>query len=342
MNVVNEHLDQELEVHANGGALEFEEAEIKSVPINRGVDKSFAVFVTFAPPIAFGIALWMHFKGIHTIGWFDIGLMLFMFFSCLSGVELGFHRLFAHRSYKAHKAVAATLAALGSMAFQGPVIWWASVHRKHHRHSDLPGDPHSMYLFGDGFWSMFRGFVHAQFGWIWTETSIRFPDWSRYVLDLYRIKSVFKIHLNYIFWMVAGFAIPAILGSLYYGLSSQQWLWGFLMGALWGGVIRIFFMNHLSFWAINSYTHGLGGYRTYKTKDHSTNSLLLAIPTMGQSLHNNHHAFPYSSVMGHRWWEIDLGTWVLLVLQKFNLVWDLKKPSKELMNRRREKNRNNY
>jgi stearoyl-CoA desaturase (delta-9 desaturase) len=334
MEVINEIKDAELEIHSLGGELDLSETELKSVPINRGVDKSFAVFVTFFPPMAFGIALWMHFARIHSINWFDIGVLITMFVLCLSGIELGFHRLFAHRSFKAHKTVAATLAALGSMAFQGPVIWWASVHRKHHRHSDMPGDPHSMYLFGNGFWAMFRGFIHAQFGWIWTESSIRFPDWSRYVLDLYRARAIFHIHLNYIFWMVAGFAIPAILSTLYYGITSNQWAWGFLMGALWGGAIRIFFMNHLTFWAINSWTHGLAGYKRYHTKDRSTNSVLLSIFTFGQGLHNNHHAFPYSSVMGHKWWEIDIGTWILLLLKKFNLVWDLKKPSKELMNRR--------
>lgn len=335
--------DKKLDLYSNGGVLDFQEAKDKTfVPLNRGVDKSFAVIVTFVPPIAFILGIWLHIKGIHRITGFDILLTIVMFCICLTGIELGYHRLFSHRSYKAKNSVAVVLAAMGSMAFQGPVIWWASVHRRHHRNSDQKGDPHSMYLFGNGFLARFRGFIHAHLGWIWTSSSVRYPDWSKYVIDLYKISGIFKVHMNYIFWMIAGFAIPGIMGSLYYGLTSNYWIEGFLLGVLWGGAIRIFFMNHLSFWCINTITHGLGGYRVYKTKDYSTNSLILAIPTFGQSLHNNHHAFPYSSVMGHKWWEIDIGTWILKLLSKFDLVWDLKKPSKELMKRKKISNQNKF
>src|SRR5205814_9003776 len=116
--------------------------EVRS-PESRRVDLIFASVVTFAPPIAFGAALLLHFKGWYRIGAADVGILLFMWLLGVTGVEVGYHRLFTHNSFKAHRAVRYALAALGSTAFQGPVIWWSSVHRKHHRTSDKPGDPHS-------------------------------------------------------------------------------------------------------------------------------------------------------------------------------------------------------
>lgn len=329
MKVIEERESAAQEEHANGGAIEIDPTSI-SVSLNYGVDKIFAVIVTFAPMLAVAAAVWMHVAGIHRVGLFDLGVMAGMHLLALTGLELGFHRLFAHRSYQASRGVKILFAALGSMAFQGPVIWWPSIHRKHHRYSDLPGDPHSMYLFGDGFWARLRGFIHSHIGWIWTKSSIRFPDQARYVLDLYRDRDLFRIHMRYFYFMTAGFVIPGIAGALYYrGLA------GFGLGVLWGGFLRIFAMNHLTFWGINTFTHGIFGSARYRTKDKSTNSWVLGALTLGQGWHNNHHAFPYSAIMGHRWWQIDVGTWVLLVLEKLGLVRDLKFPSQELMERRR-------
>lgn len=327
--VIAEAEDAKEEIHANGGEVEIDPTNT-ATSLNHGVDKTFAAIVTFVPILAAGAAVAMHFTGVHRVQLFDVLVTLGMWALALTGLELGFHRLFAHRTYQASRAVKIAFAALGSMAFQGPVIWWPAIHRKHHRYSDLPGDPHSMYLFGDGFWARFRGFIHSHVGWIWTKSSIRFPDQARYVLDLYRDRDLFKIHMNYFWFMAAGFALPGIAGAIYYRSVA-----GFLLGVFFGGFVRIFFMNHLSFWSINTVTHGLSGFRRYRTKDRSTNSLVLAIPTFGQSLHNNHHAFPYSAKMGHRWWELDPGTWILTVLEKLGLVWDLKVPSQELMERRR-------
>ncbi len=329
MKVIEEIESAREEEHANGGAVEID-SNSTSTSLNHGTDKTFAVLVTFLPILAAGAAIWMHFAGIHRIQVFDLAVMVAMHLLALTGLELGFHRLFAHRTYQASRGVKMALAALGSMAFQGPVIWWPAIHRKHHRYSDMPGDPHSMYLFGDGFWARFRGFIHSHVGWIWTKSSIRFPDQARYVLDLYRDRDVFKIHMRYFWFMAAGFLIPGIAGALYYRSAV-----GFAIGVFWGGFVRIFVMNHLTFWSINTVTHGLAGRRAYRTKDKSTNSWILAIPTLGQSWHNNHHAFPYSAKMGHRWWQFDPGTWILLVLEKLGLVWDLKVPSPELMERRR-------
>lgn len=301
-------------------------------PTSRPVDLIFAVIVTFAPPIAFGLAVFLHLRGWYRIGAVDIGLMLLMWFLAVTGVEVGYHRLFSHSSYKAHRAVRYALAAMGSMGFQGPVIWWASIHRKHHRTSDKPGDPHSPYLFGDGFWALTRGFIHSHVGWIWTGSSIRFHRLERYVSDLYRDEDLFRIQMSYFYWLGAGFVIPTVLG----GLIRGSWQGAFL-GFLWGGFVRVFFMNHLTYWCTNTVTHSPLGRRAYHTSDRSTNSLLLAIPTLGQTFHNNHHAFPSSAIMGHEWWQIDIGTWILRGLERVGLVWQMKTPDREMMEKKRVK-----
>lgn len=296
---------------------------VRDTPTDSKADKLFALFVTFIPPLSFALVMVLLFQGWYRLGAIEIGLMLGMHFLCVVGVELGFHRLFSHGSYHAHRLVRMTLAALGSMAFEGPVIWWAATHRRHHRLSDKAGDPHSPHLH-TGKWSGFRGFVHAHIGWIWVPASMRPPGWARPVSDLYRDRDIFKIHMNYFYWLAAGFVLPAALGGVLHG----SWK-GALLGLLWGGPVRVFAMNHLTYWCINSVTHSRFGSRPFRTSDHSSNVPLLALPTLGQSWHNNHHAFPSSSTMSHAWWQIDTGDWILRVLSRLGLVWARKLPTEQ-------------
>ena len=289
------------------------------------LDRRLAWVVTLGPPLGFALALALHFADWYDIGAVEVGIMLGMHISCLVGVELGFHRLFAHRSYRTHKSVEIVFGALGSMAFQGPAIWWAATHRNHHGHSDQLGDPHSPNLHGGGAWGAIGGFFHAHLGWLFVAESTRPPGWSRLGHDLYRQPHIFKIHMAYVYWLFAGFAIPAVVG----GFITWSWQGGFL-GFLWGGPVRIFVMNHLTYWCVNSVAHSIGA-RPFVTGDLSTNNALFAIPTLGQTWHNNHHAFPNSAVMGVEWWQVDLGACILRVLEKTGLVWDLKVPSERMI-----------
>ncbi|WP_394821764.1 acyl-CoA desaturase [Pendulispora albinea] len=285
-------------------------------------DRVFAFLVTFLPPLAVGLALVLLGLGWYRLSAIELGLMLGMHLLCVIGVELGFHRLFSHRSYEAHRAAKVVLAVLGSMAFEGPVIWWAATHRKHHRYSDKQGDPHSPHLHPAGAWHVFRGFVHAHIGWIWVPASMRPPGWARYVTDLYRDSDLLKIQLSYFAWLAAGFVIPGAIGGALHG----SWKGAFL-GMLYGGPVRVFMMNHLTYWCINSVTHSRLGSRPYATSDRSSNVPLLAIPTLGQSWHNNHHAFPSASTMSHAWWQIDIGDWILRALECANLVSNRRRPA---------------
>lgn len=301
---------------------------------NRFVDRFLAVIVTFFPIVGVVLANYLHIIGWYTIGWIEVSLCVLMHGLAVAGIELGYHRLFAHGSYKPNRWVKILFASLGSMGFQGPVIWWAAVHRKHHRHSDRPNDPHSMYIRPDGRteynkgpWQLFLGFIHSHVGWIWTPDSIRSPGWSRYVRDLYRDPDIWKIHVNYLYFLLAGFLIPGLLGGLLHGNIK-----GFFLGVLWGGFVRIFTMNHLTYWSINTLSHSIGS-RPYKTADKSTNSIpfIFAVPTFGQSYHNNHHAFPTSPIMGHRWYELDIGKYVLRALEATGQIRKLNVPSKAQM-----------
>ena len=295
---------------------------IRETPIDLLADKLFALFVTFIPPLSVALVLALWWSGWYRLSPIEIGLMLGMHFICVVGVEVGFHRLFSHCSYQAHRVVRMTLAALGSMAFEGPVIWWAATHRRHHRTSDKPGDPHSPHLH-TGRWAAFRGFMHAHIGWIWVPASMRPPGWARSVNDLYRDRDIFKIHMHYFYWLAAGFVIPGVIGGALHG----SWK-GAVLGLLWGGPVRVFVMNHLTYWCINSVTHSpVLGRRPFITSDRSTNVAVLAVPTLGQSWHNNHHAFPSSSTMSHAWWQIDIGDWILRALERFGLVWGRKFPT---------------
>ncbi len=286
------------------------------------LDRRLAWVVTCAPAIGFMIAMIMPFLG-YPISALQIGLWLGMHVLILIGVEVGFHRHFSHRSYRAHSAVRVTLAILGSMAFQGPVIWWAATHRRHHTYSDKLGDPHSPHLHG----RLMQGLFHAHMGWLFVPESTRAAGWDRYAQDLYRDRAIFKVHTMYFYWLIAGFVVPGIIAGIVTRSVS-----GALLGVLWGGFVRVFMMNHVFYWCINSVTHTFGT-RPFASDDESTNNIWLAIPTLGQSWHNNHHAFPSSALMGLRWWEMDIGGWVIRALKKAGLVWDVKAPTQSDMAR---------
>ncbi|RXJ71751.1 acyl-CoA desaturase [Veronia nyctiphanis] len=296
----------------------------------RRVDKLLAFFVTFSPPVGVLVALYLAATGWYQISAFEISLLVVTHIIAVAGVELGFHRYCAHRSFEASKWTKIVLLAMGSTAVQGPAIWWSAVHRKHHKYSDRPNDPHSIYIapsgtteYRSGFWQHLFGFIHSHVGWIWTAQSIRFSGWTHYVNDLYRDKEILFIHVNYLYFLAAGFVIPALAGATYYGISHNetQIVKGFIVGFLWGGLVRVFTVNHLFYWSINTLSHSIGS-RPFKTKDKSTNSipLIFALPTFGQSYHNNHHAFPRSPKMSYTWWEFDIGYACLWLLSRAGCV----------------------
>lgn len=305
----------------------------------RAIELFMSFLVTMVPPMAFFLAIYLHITGWYSISWIEISLMITFQVIGLIGVELGCHRLFSHNSFKAKRPTKIALAIMGSIGFQGPIIWWASVHRRHHRYTDRAQDPHSIYIksngeeiYNKGFWSLLRGFYHAHMGWVWNKNSIGTDLINCHTKDLYRDADLLNIHRNYLYWLSLGFTIPAILGGLLHGTWQ-----GVFLGFLWGGFVRVFVQNHLTYWTTNSLSHSIGK-RPFKTADNSSNSipLIFAIPTLGQSYHNNHHAFPFSARMSHSRFEFDIGYQILRGLEKIGQVSDIMTPKAEMINNKRQ------
>ena len=251
------------------------------------------------------------------IGKVEIGLLVSLYVLTLAGITVGFHRLFAHSAFQTHTAIRIILAILGSMACQGPLIYWVSNHRRHHQYSDKSGDPHSPYYIQEERIDPIRGLWHAQVGWTFTH---EITNTFLFAKDLLRDSVISKVNQFYYVWVLLGLVIPTVLGGMLTGTSM-----GLLSGFLWGGCVRLFLSYHFTN-SINSITH-LYGARPFDTREQSTNNIWLAIPTFGEAWHNNHHAFPNSAKFGLQWWQVDLGYWVIRTLEVLGLAWDVKAPT---------------
>jgi stearoyl-CoA desaturase (delta-9 desaturase) len=260
------------------------------------------------------------------IGWMEISLLMLMHFLVMGSGEIGAHRMFTHRAFKAHKSVSAVFCALASMATQGPVLYWVMHHRLHHQYSDTEKDPHSPHVYpGAEKRGLLHGLFRAHFSWIYDKDTvdlsyneIAFSNEARRLVAHTKYPNIVKISNCYWFWILLGVAIPALIGGLWMG----TWL-GALKGGLWGGIVRIFIGQHAT-WGINSCSHHFGT-RDFECRDRSTNNWLFAMLTWG-NWHNNHHAFPSSARTGLKWWQVDIAWWIILSLEKLGLVYNVKRP----------------
>jgi stearoyl-CoA desaturase (delta-9 desaturase) len=266
-----------------------------------------AVVIPFAATIAAIVLLWNSF-----VSPADLIIAAVMYMLTAAGITVGFHRLLTHRSFQTSKPLEYTFAILGSMAVQGPVISWVADHRKHHAHTDEEGDPHSPHVgHDDGVRGVLAGLWHAHSGWLMS-TQGR-ADWKRYAPDLYEDRGMRTIGRRFVPLVFASLAIPALAGYIVTGT-----LVGALTGLLWGGLVRIFFVHHIT-WSVNSVCHFLGT-RRFDTDDRSTNVFWLALPSLGESWHHNHHAFPRSAVHGLKRWEPDPSALIITILEKLGLA----------------------
>jgi stearoyl-CoA desaturase (delta-9 desaturase) len=239
--------------------------------------------------------------GVFWYGWSWKGALLAvaLYYVRMFGVTGAYHRYFSHRTYRTSRAFQFVLALLAMTSVQKGVLWWASHHRHHHRHSDQPEDVHS--VLQDGFW-------WSHVGWIVSKKYDQ-TDLSK-VKDLARFPELRFLDRFHVLVPIAYATTLYLLGG------SFALFWGFFVSTslLWHGTFTI-----------NSLTHVFGSQR-YVTTDNSRNHLLLALITMGEGWHNNHHYYQRSVKQGFFWWEIDLTYYVLVVLSWFGLVWDLHKP----------------
>jgi len=221
-----------------------------------------------------------------------------------------YHRYFAHRAFKTSRALQLVFAVLGSTAVQRGPLWWAAHHRNHHAHSDRAGDAHSPQV--DGFFWSHMGWFLARANFA-TKTHL-VADWSRYpeLRWLDRFDAV----------------VPAVFAAALYGAGFGLERWAADLGVtgaqllVWGFSISTVLVYHATF-TINSLAHRLGS-RRYATRDESRNNLALALLTLGEGWHNNHHHYPGSARQGFYWWEVDLTYYFLRALAAGGLIWDLK------------------
>ena len=245
----------------------------------------------------------------------DLVIMAVMYLLTALAVTVGFHRLLTHRAFQTSAPMQYAFAVLGSMAVQGPVIAWVADHRKHHAHTDVEGDPHSPHVgHGDGLRGVLSGLWHAHVGWLLVDQGR--AQHRRYAPDLCEDRVMRRINRWFPALVIAGLAIPALAAYLVRGSIA-----GAATGLLWGGLVRVFFVHHVT-WSINSVCHFTGS-RRFEVDDHSTNVFWLALPTMGESWHHNHHAFPRSARHGLRWWELDPSAMVIAAMERLGLAWNV-------------------
>ncbi len=265
------------------------------------------VIVPFVGVLAAVVLLWNSW-----VDAVDLGLLGAFYVLTAAGVTVGFHRLLTHRSFRTRPWLERTFAVLGSMSVQGSVLDWVADHRKHHAHTDAEGDPHSPHV---GHGSGLGGLWHAHTGWL-TETQGQ-ADWKRYASELYEDPAMRTIGRRFPWLVVLSLLLPTLAGFALHGWTLE----GAVRGYVWGGLVRIFMVHHVT-WSINSVCHFFGR-RRFDVEDRSTNVAWLALPSLGESWHHNHHAFPRSAEHGLRWWEFDPSALIIRALEKLGLAQDV-------------------
>src|SRR5271165_5562223 len=241
------------------------------------------------------------------IGWKAAAIGVALYWLRIFAIGAGYHRYFSHRAYETSRGFQVVLAAVAQSTAQKSVLWWAAKHRQHHLHSDTPQDVHSPAQ---------QGFLYSHFGWIF--------DRNHESTDLAKVADF--AGYPELMWLHRHELTPAVALAIVCFLAAG--LQGLVVGFFWSTVA----VYHATF-SINSIAH-VAGRRRYVTGDDSRNNWLLAIVTMGEGWHNNHHAFQSSVRQGFRWWEYDPTFYLLKALAALRVVWKLKSPPLEVIQNR--------
>jgi len=273
-----------------------------------------------APFVALGLLI----AADQPFPWFAVVLTLVLIVIFGHGITIGFHRGFTHRSFVPKRWLKNTLAVLGTLAFQGSIIGWVADHRRHHRFSDRPGDPHSPYWKGDERLHGIGGLWHAHLGWTF---SVDPTSREKYAADLLADRDIVRIDRLFLPLAVGTFAIPFALGFLWNGWAGA---WTCFLCA---GFVRIGITLNGT-WSVNSVCHRFGK-RPFATRDGSTNFAPLAPITMGEAWHNNHHAFPRSARHGLLPGQLDSSARMIRWMERLGWVTDVQWPDPALIEARR-------
>jgi stearoyl-CoA desaturase (delta-9 desaturase) len=282
------------------------------------------VVLTVGPLIGFLAALWSLWgTGISLV---DLSVLVTAYLFSGLGVTIGYHRLFAHNSFEPRRPLRALLAIAGTTAVEGSVISWVAAHRRHHAYSDKVGDPHSPHVDAEeGIKGLVKGLWHAHVAWLFDAEKSSLERWAP---DLLKDPVLVRIDRCFAQIAVASLLLVAAAGWALTGAWH-----GAATALLWGGPVRIFLVHHVT-WSVNSICHYFGA-RPFATNDHSANNWALSLLSLGESWHNNHHAFPTSARHGLEPGQIDISAGVIALLERLGLVRRVKHPSpKQLASKR--------
>ncbi len=254
------------------------------------------------------------------VGWSPIavGMAVALYFGRMFAITGFYHRYFSHRAFRTSRGMQFMFGLLGASSGQRGPLWWAANHRVHHAHSDKPADVHS---------PVQHGLWWSHMGWFLAYNQLstnlkRIKDFARYpeLRFLDRFDALVPLVLA-----ISLFLFGAWLGKVYPNLGTNGWqmlVWGFVVStvALWHGTFTI-----------NSLAHRFGS-RRYATSDDSRNNLLLALLTLGEGWHNNHHQYSSSARQGFRWWEVDITYYLLRGLQFCGIIWDIRPVPASVLN----------
>lgn len=292
-------------------ALEDTAGQIQVASLRYKIATLLVILIPFAGFIAAAALTWG-----WGFNWLYLGLLMGGYLLTGIGITVGFHRLFTHKSFETGPVITATLAILGSMSWQGSVIKWVEMHRKHHQFSDRHDDPHSPHTSGKGMIGWLKGAFHSHMGWFF---SVDPPDLHKYAPDLHASRMIRVISDLFVVWAALSVIIP---GAIAWAVTGT-WQ-GMLLGMLWGGLARVFLLHHVT-WSVNSVCH-LWGKKEYRSHDESRNNPIVGILALGEGWHNSHHAFPASARHGLKWWQFDFAWVFIKTLEKLGLAWNIKVP----------------
>jgi stearoyl-CoA desaturase (delta-9 desaturase) len=263
----------------------------------------------------FGSALAVWWLTLHQLTMIEISFFLVSACVTMVGMGVGIHRLFAHKSFECGPVLRACLAAAGMLGCQGSIVKWVANHRRHHMHSDAPGDPHSPQVDGHGKPMPFlRGMAHAHMGWLFDDTM---SDFEVYARDLLDDPMVMFFHRTRWFWYCASFFIlPGLYGFTLGGVEHA------VGTILIGGILKTFLiLNAIA--SIASIGHTFGSKRFAIADDGSRNNAVLALLTFGEGWHNNHHRHPRAAHIGLAWYEVDVNGAIIHALARMGLAWNV-------------------
>src|SRR5262245_11156766 len=279
--------------------------EPAAVAANRRLN-ALSIFVPLA-----GFVLGLALLPSPVLTWATTAVFLVFFAAETLGLGLGLHRLFSHRAFRIGPPGRALLAVLGSWGMQGPIDRWVADHRRHHRFTDQPGDPHSPHWIDEAPASRLGGLWHAHFGWMLT---CLVSDKERYAADVRRDPITRWCSDHYTLLCASSLLAPAAVGWLAGGAPEA------LRAFVWAGCFRVVLLQHLT-WSVNSLGHSYGA-KVQGSGDEARDSTLLALVLFGEGLHSYHHAHPHAAVNQPS--RLDLNGWILRRLARAGAVSDLR------------------